>query len=240
MKVKPAREIAVIAAIILYAGFIVCGTAYCSIRMYVNQFIADNYRRRTTLWRETAKHIPPGGIVFAGDSHTEYFALDEYFPELPVINRGIYGDTTSGVINRLDESVLNLNPSKVFLLIGANDINKTRETDEGIVENIRTIVRKIRSNNQKAAIYVQSLYPVNPNGKNSKRIDIFKITNSRIASINRLLEALCRDENIVYIDMFTPLSDENGQLQEQYTIEGLHLSAAGYSFIAEILRPYVE
>jgi lysophospholipase L1-like esterase len=194
--------------------------------MYVNQYIKDNYHRRITVWQETAASIPNGSIVFIGDSHTEYFALDEYFAGFQVYNRGIYGDTSYGVIKRLGESVFNLKPSKVFLLIGANDINKTNDSNETIVKNIEEIIRQLRNVFPDTKIYVQSLYPVNPNGKNSNRIDIFKLNNKRICAINVLLESFCLNEGITYIDMFSQLTDKYGQLRETFTIEGLHLNAA--------------
>ena len=240
MKTTKAKKIILPVSMIFLAIIVLFCTAYISIRTYVNQYIKDNYHRRVAIWQETANTIPAGSIVFVGDSHTEYFALDEFFPEHQVINRGIYGDTTNGVIKRLNESVFNLNPSKVFLLIGANDINKTNDTNEMIVENINIIIRQLQNVIPETKIYIQSLYPVNSNGKNSNRIDIYKLNNKRILEINRLLESFCRSEDIIFIDMFSQLTDDNGQLYENFTIEGLHLNAAGYRFVTEVLRPYVE
>lgn len=234
------KKIIFTASMVFLAVIVLCCTVFISILTYVNQYIKDNYHRRISIWQDTAGDIADGSIVFVGDSHTEYFALDEYFQNFPVINRGIYGDTTKGVINRLNESVLNLNPSKIFLLIGVNDINKTGETNEAIVENIREIIKRIRNVIPDVKIYVQSLYPVNKYGKNSRRTHVFKLDNKRIIAINQLLESFCSSEHIVYIDMFSRLTDKNGELYEEFTIEGLHLNAAGYRFIAEILRPYVE
>jgi len=234
------KKVFITIIIALSVAIVLCCTSCISIRLYVNQFIRDNYQRRVSVWEETANHIPDNGIVFIGDSHTEYFELNEYFPGFPVFNRGIYGDTTYGVKKRLDESAFMLNPSKVFLLIGANDVNKTNDKNGVIVENIKDIVRQLRRVIPNTTVYVQSLYPVNRNGKNSSRISIFKLTNERLSAINLLLESFCNSEGIVYIDMFSQLIDEKGQLREEFSIEGLHLNEAGYRFVAEVLRPYVE
>jgi len=239
MKTRKTKNI-LLAVMGLLAVIVLCCTSCISVRLYVNQYIRDNYQRRVSVWHETANHFPDNGIVFIGDSHTEYFELHEYFPDFPVLNRGIYGDTTYGVKNRLDESAFMLKPSKVFLLIGANDINKTSDTNEIIVENIKDIVRQIKTVIPYTTIYVQSLYPVNRNGKNSNRISIYKLNNKRLAAINFLLETFCDSESIFYIDMFSQLIDEKGQLREEFSIEGLHLNEAGYRCVAEILRPYVE
>jgi len=237
---KKTRIVSSIISTILLIIFAMCCSGCIGVRIYVNKYIKDNYNRRVSVWQETASKIPDSGIVFVGDSHTEYYALDEYFPEYPVINRGIYGDTTYGVKKRLEESVFTLKPSKVFLLIGANDINKTSDTNEVIAGHIGEIVNKIRGAVPETKIYLQSLYPVNRNGKNSNRIDIYKLNNKRINAINLLLKSFCYDENIEYIDMFSLLTDANGQLREEFTIEGLHLNATGYRFVTENLRPYVE
>jgi len=240
MESKKVKKIILITAITLSSVIILGCTIFISIKTYINQYINDNYQRRTEIWRETANFIPGGGIVIIGDSHTEFFALEEYFPGFLILNRGIYGDTTYGVKKRLDDTVLNINPSKVFLLIGANDINKTNDKDEVIAGNIKEIARKIRNVIPNTKIYIQSLYPVNPDGKNSSRLDIGKITNERVSSINLLLKDFCDAEGYIYIDMFSRLIDTNGQLREEYTIEGLHLNAAGYRFVAQALRPYFE
>jgi len=217
-----------------------CGVAYISIRLFINQFERSNYEIRTNIWNETAAGIPEDCIVFIGDSHTEYFFLNEYFPELPVINRGIFGDTTYGVLKRLDKSALNLNPSKVFILIGVNDINDTKDQNDVIAENIMRITQEFKKNKPEATIYLQSLYPINTTSKRSDPFSIKNLSNKRISEINMLLESMCRNEGVVYIDLFSKLIDENGQLQENLTIEGLHLNPAGYRFVSDVLLKYLR
>ncbi|MDR0323739.1 MAG: GDSL-type esterase/lipase family protein [Treponema sp.] len=229
------RKIIFTVSIIFVAIVTLLGTAFISIRLFLNQFIDDNYHRRTAVWQETSDSIPDGGIVFIGDSHTEYFMVDEFFPGYPVINRGIFGDTTYGVKKRLNESVFKLNPAKVFLFIGVNDTKKTNDSNETIAENIREIVFSIKNSNQETVIYLQSLYPVN-----QSRFDPYKISNNRISEINLLLKSLCDDVNILYIDMFSHLVDEYGQLRKEYTVDGLHLNAAGYRYVANILHQYIN
>ena len=235
MKTMLTRKIIFTVSIILLAVVMLIFTGVVSVRLYVNQYIEDNYQRRVSVWQETAKNIPDDSIVFIGDSHTEYFALDEYFTGFPVINRGIYGDTTYGVLNRLEESVFNLNPSVIFLLIGVNDIKKTRDTNEKIAENIKEITLQLRRTFPETKIYVQSLYPVN-----QRPFDTYKISGKRISEINVLLQSFCLNEDITYIDMLSHLIDETGQLQEEFTIEGLHLNSIGYRFVSEILHQYIN
>lgn len=98
-------------------------------------------------------------IVFLGDSITKRFNLEEYFPDLSVLNRGIFNDTSLGVINRLEININNLNIEKIFLMIGYNDLEFRMNTN--IIENISNILSKTKSRK----IYVQSLLPVNANRK---------------------------------------------------------------------------
>ena len=73
-------------------------------------------------------------IVFFGDSITEVYKVDEFFPKRNVINSGISGDRTENLLERMDD-VYRYNPSKVFLLIGINDLNREKSIDE-ITKNI--------------------------------------------------------------------------------------------------------
>jgi lysophospholipase L1-like esterase len=116
-----------------------------------------------------------------------------------------------------------------------NDIKKTNDTNETIAKNIKEITRQIQNAFPETKIYLQSLYPVNQG-----TFDAYKISRKRISEINTLLHSYCINTNITYIDMFSRLIDETGRLRKEFTIEGLHLNATGYKFVAEILRPYVE
>ncbi|MCL1919364.1 MAG: GDSL-type esterase/lipase family protein [Peptococcaceae bacterium] len=233
------KEILIIAAAFFILAAAIGGTSYVSIRLYVNQYIKDNYERRVGMWQETATLVLDGGIVFLGDSLTEFFAIDEFFRDVTTYNRGIYGDTTYGVINRLDESVFNVNPSKVFLLIGANDVNKTKDSHETIAQNIQDIISTIKTNAPETIIYVQSLYPVNRDSPKSNPLEIGKLSNKRIVEINSLLASVCETEQVIYLDLFSHLVDDLGNLREEYTIEGLHLNAQGYKAVAELLRQHI-
>jgi lysophospholipase L1-like esterase len=232
MTLTKLKKAALVSAIVVLPLALIISSALISVRLYVNQFIKDNYQRRVEIWQETAASIPPNSIVFVGDSHTEYFFLEEYFPGVPVFNRGIFGDTTYGLTERLDESVLKLYPAKAFLLIGVNDIVKTNDTNETIASNIIKIVRRIKTINPGTTIYVQSLYPARPNIS-------YNLPNERIRAINVLLESYCNDEEIIYIDVHSKLIDTAGQLREEFTVDKVHLNAVGYRYVAEILRPYI-
>lgn len=188
---------------------------------------------------ELNKVAKPGSIVFVGDSITDFFRLNEFFHGVYVINRGIGGDTTDGVLRRLNESVFELMPSKVFLLIGTNDIGDDK-SDEHIIGNIERIIDEIREKCPYAKIHLQSVYPVSrAKERKINRYIVGKRTNERIRRINEKLEKVAGEKGIVYIDVFSHLTDETGNLKSEYTVEGLHLTIEGYRVCADVLRPYV-
>ena len=181
----------------------------------------------------------PGGIVFLGDSITDFFRLNEFFHGAYVINRGIGGDTTDGVLKRLPESVYDLSPSKVFLMIGTNDL-ADRKSEQEIVNNIDRIVTAILENCPETKLYLESVYPVSAaRHKKIKRFLVGKRSNKKICRINEGLEILAANKNIPYIDVYSHLVDESGNIRLECTIEGLHLTVSGYRAVADVLKPYV-
>lgn len=190
-------------------------------------------------WQVVNKYIQPNITIFVGDSITKGFDLKEEFDDLIVINKGIDGNKTTDILKRLDSDIYTFQPSKVFLLIGINDIGKNIENDE-IIDNIEKIVDNIRKNCPNTKIYLQSIYPIN--NTDDKKIDKkhFKYRNNKtVISINKKLKALASNKEFVYIDVYSHLLDENNNLKLSYTKEGLHLNKDGYEEISKVLNSYV-
>lgn len=179
--------------------------------------------------------------VFLGDSIFEMYDLDKYFGNLPVINSGVSGNTSEEVLARLKRGVYRFNPSKVFILIGTNDIRGKDRIDEDTVVNIQKIVQEIKKNRPHAEIYVQSIYPLNTtdNPKISKKT-VSGRTNENIMEINELIKKMCKIEKVTYIDMYSLLVDDENQLKLEYTVEGLHISDKGYEVITEEMMKYIN
>lgn len=176
-------------------------------------------------------------IVFLGDSLTEFFQIEEFFQDFSIYNRGIASDTTDGVLDRLDTNVIEIKPAKVFLQIGTNDYN--HHNNEYIFNNIQKIVNKLKENLEDVKIYIISLYPVNPKAKYYSRFFTGKRRNKTITKLNEILKEYCESHKIPYIDVYSSLVDEVGNLKKSYTTEGLHISYEGYEVITNILLPYV-
>ena len=174
--------------------------------------------------------------LFLGDSITEFYDLDKYFPNLPVVNSGIISNTTEDILNDMKNRVYNYNPSKVFILIGTNDLRDDRSVDE-IVNNIKKIIEEIKENRKETEIYLESIYPVNEK-VNKKGVEGRK--NEDIKEINNQLEKYAKKENITYINIYNKLVDDEGLLNEDYTTEGLHINEDGYKIITKELEKYLN
>lgn len=184
---------------------------------------------------EKEVQVVPDNYLFLGDSLTDYFDLETYFPGQPVVNSGIAGNTTDQILASMKTRVYDYNPSKIFLLIGTNDL-RDGKSQEAVVQNVEKIIEEIQTNRKQAEIFVESLYPVN--GSVSSAVGVR--SNEAIQNINAQLEKYCKKKNLTYIDMYSKLQDEQGNLQTQYTVDGLHLSDEGYQIVAGVLQKYMK
>lgn len=178
-------------------------------------------------------------FVFLGDSITDFYPLEEFYDNLPVVNSGVSGYKTTDILSRIDSMVTIYNPTKVFLLIGTNDV-PSRSEDE-IVKNIQEIVKEIQSKRPKAKIYLESILPVNRS--NDDKIDhgmVGERENDKIQSINKKLKQYSEKEKITFINLYDEFVDENNEMTLKYTTEGLHLSSLGYLRLTNILLPYLQ
>lgn len=175
-------------------------------------------------------------VVFFGDSITKKYNLSEFYPNTHVVNSGVSGDFTNDLVNRVENDVYRYNPSKVFILIGFNDINHDRSQKE-IIDNIQKIVNGIKTNRKNAKIYIESIYPINitvddPFTDNE--------CTDKIIEINKMIEELCKKNNVNYLNLFDELSDKDGNLKEVYTFDGVHLNDLGYFKVTMLLQKYVK
>ena len=179
-------------------------------------------------------------FVFLGDSLTDFYPLEEFYDELPVVNSGVSGYQTTDILSRIDSMVAIYNPTKVFLLIGTNDIQNNRSEDE-IVNNIKKIIDKIHEVRPKTKIYLESLLPVNNSNDSKINHDMVgKRENKTIQSINKKLKKYAEEENITFINLYDEFVNDNNEMTLKYTEEGLHLSSLGYLKLTNILLPYLQ
>ncbi|MDD4211918.1 MAG: GDSL-type esterase/lipase family protein [Bacilli bacterium] len=225
--------------ILLMVGFGLTVFSLVGLVIYVVRYVNKSGEDKVKIFNELNQNAHRQGIVFLGDSLTEFYPADEFFYGCDVYNRGIAGDTTDGVLARLESNVLVLEPKKLFLQIGTNDLGK-KKSPEDTFENIKKIIETIQSRLPETELYVISLYPVNPKATPYSKSMMLGRKNTDIRAINCWLNDYCKTHQIPYLDVASAITDENGLLKKEYTIEGLHISFLGYSAITEVLKPYVN
>ncbi len=193
-------------------------------------FAGPYFLKRETFFEAlpTKKHA----IVFLGNSITEVGQWSELFSDKNVINRGISGDVTYGVLNRLP-FILSQKPKKIFLAIGVNDIKRGASVEE-VYANHERIIKLITQTSPKTKLYVESILPVNE----SMLADIYvKITNQRIIKANQKLQELAAKYGCVYVDLHqSELKGKDGQLKKELSTDGLHLQPLAYIVWANYLK----
>jgi lysophospholipase L1-like esterase len=192
-------------------------------------FIPDHGARRMALFAR--EPVVRGGILFLGDSITEGGQWGELLGDPSVVNRGIGGDITFGVMKRLDE-VIRRAPSKLFLLIGVNDIGKDIP-DAVIADNVRKIIQRLQAKSPGTAFHLQSILPVNPEVRGfPQHYD----KQSHVMNTNRLLRIVASATGVDFVDLYSVFLDAHGRLDARYTNDGLHLNSAGYEIWVKHLK----
>jgi len=196
-------------------------------------FMINGYEVRTRIFRGLNNHVKKGGIVFVGDSITQDYPIGEYFPEKLVYNRGIGGDTSQGLLGRLEESVYALDPMCVILLIGTNDLVLLGDGIEAIFNRIQEAILQIRDHCPYTRIVCEAVYPVNPD---IDPVTVSKRSNSDILVLNKRLKDI---PDVTFIDLTNVLSDSTGALSKQLSLDGLHINQEGYRLVSDKLREIV-
>ena len=194
-----------------------------------------NYQKRSLF-----EQLPIRGndIVFLGNSITDGGEWAELFNNRHVKNRGISGDRSGWLLDRLDP-IVGGHPKKLFLMIGVNDLAAGVSPDE-IVANVARLIDRFQSESRWTKIYVQSILPVNGVDTKAKPKNHWK-KGAEIIETNKLLETLCEGrKNVMYVDVYSALVDEKGMLDKQYTNDGLHLTGEGYVVWRDAIKQHVK
>ncbi len=171
--------------------------------------------------------IPPGRVLFLGDSLTEGGLWGDLFPDLPVSNRGIGGEATYDLAERLDGAIND--PAAVSLMIGTNDLHGPRGLREtaSIAARTSDIIGRIRESAPAARLLVNSVTP---------RTAHFA---AQIRELNASNHAAAERHGAVYVDLWPEFADAEGAIRPEYSRDHLHLTPAGYHAWADVLRPFL-
>ncbi|KKO90031.1 GDSL family lipase [Sphingobacterium sp. Ag1] len=174
-----------------------------------------------------------GAIVFLGNSITERAEWQELLADLryPVLNRGIGGDNSFGILARIDE-VLRGRPRAIFLMDGINDQFR-KLPQEVSVNNYKRIIKRIKKISPKTLIYLQSALPIN---EELTKEPYTKDRNVLVPILNEKLRQLAADENIPFVDLCPLFQDNEGKLNAVYSADGIHLIPSAYIKWVQLLK----
>ncbi len=187
------------------------------------------WEQRRTQWAAQVEQ-QQGALVFLGDSITQGWGdqLHQQFATVKVANRGISGDTTRGMLVRLPQDVLALNPSGVVLLMGTNDLEE-QATPETAAANIKLIVDALKAHNARMPIIVCEVFP--SSASKSRPAE-------KIQRLNQLIrQAMYGDAQVTVLDTWTLFANEQGDAQAEEFPDLLHPNQLGYRKWAAALRP---
>ena len=240
MKKPSKKDVAFLAIIVVLVAAVATFSALWGVAYQKEKESEVYYNQKCAAFRLDNKHLSQGQIVFIGDSITDYYPLDDFYADLSlsVYNRGIGGDTTSGLLKRLDLSLFALKPTKVSLLIGINDID-TDVPNETLLANYKKILDEIKANLPQAEVFCLSILPVNED------IARYKIncerTTQRVPVVNSAIQTLAEARGYHFVNLYPLFEDGSHHLVKEYAAgDGLHLSHAGYEVWSAAFKPMLQ
>ena len=192
-------------------------------------YLPEHYAERVA--RFESQPVRSDRIIFLGNSITEGGNWAALTGDSTVVNRGISGDVSFGVLERLDD-ITRRRPSKLFVMIGVNDIGK--DIPEAVIaNNVRKAIEEVQEESPHTQIFVQSVLPVDPAYPNfPQHYD----KEHQIIRLNRLLRNVAAESNVKFVNLYPLFLDNVGWMEDRFTSDGLHLSPAGYELWVDYLK----
>ena len=205
--------------------------------------MADMKIVRQKCYRQLNKNAGKGQIVFAGSSLCELFPVNEMLvnrgENMIVYNRGISGDTIPGYRQKINDCILDLQPKKLFINIGTNDMNPEEFDEAALISGYEELLNTVLEAVPGVKIYVLSYYPINEEMLQAQPWPCYR-TNARVASTNAAVRAMCGRMGLKYVEVGKSLTDENGQLKAEWTMDGMHMYPEAYETVLDELMPYIK
>ena len=196
-------------------------------------YALEYHQERLNIFKKEV--VTLGKTVFLGDSQIEFGNWKKHLNDTTIINRGIAGDNTYGVLARLND-VLILKPNQIILEVGINDISKN-VPDTIIYKNILQIANKIKTQSPQTRIVVTSIFPIN-DAVAKEYPNIFN-KNNHVENVNNLLKKALINDDFIFIDLHSLMKNLEGKLNQQFAnSDGLHLNSEGYKLWVDLLKTH--
>lgn len=164
-------------------------------------------------------------VIFLGDSLTDGYNVKEFYPEYTVLNRGISGDTSVWLEERLDVSLYAVQPKVAVMLIGANNMDT-------MLENYESILKSFKENAPRTKIVLLSLTSMS--GEWGKKNQLAAYNNVQIKMYAEIY-------GYEYVDLYSALLNlETGEIYDEYTTDGGHLTEKGYEVLTATIKPTIQ
>lgn len=201
-----------------------------------NQDYLKHYQSRIETF-ENETPITQKDIVFIGNSLTENGGdWGKRLGKKHIRNRGIIGDTTYGVINRLSK-IVEGRPKQIIVTIGTNDISQGLN-NRTIIENIDSIIKAFQDHSPQTNILIQNVLPIN---EKKSWYRLMKNKSTVISDLNVLIKQLASQRGVTFIESYNEfVSDNTNQLKDVFTNDGLHLNEEGYHVWSNFLKQYIK
>ena len=205
------------------------------------------YKKRIKDYRDHP--IGKNKIVFLGNSITYSMRhWDKKFNVRNIVNRGISGDYSDGIIERLDE-IIYYKPLAVFLLIGLNDFfddNTTRpgRTPEYVAKNILTTAKTIKQGSPETKIFIQTILPINNRQYLDEKPQVNFLWSTYYPSVNQQINAtnkiLKENHEFEIIDLHPLYLNNDQSMKRDLSKDGVHLNENGYNIWIDRVKPLID
>jgi len=217
------------------------------IKDFFMQRMKEEQQDKLERFRILNQNVKKGEILFTGSSLMEQFPINELLMtnnmHQVIYNRGIGGFTTRDMLEHMEEMVFGTKPSRIFINIGTNDIGSPDYQLDALMENYEKILKLIRERLPETEINMLAYYPVNevdklPEGEWGEGLFVTR-TNENLKIANEAVKKLADKTGCRFLNVNDGLTDENGRLKKEFTIEGIHMCANGDQVVLNNLKPYL-
>ena len=208
-------------------------------------FVVDRYRLRPikdfpnlAAFRKAnseLKSVP--AVIFIGDSIVARWNLESSFPGKGYLNRGIGWQTTSQVVLRMHQDVVDLHPKAVVIEVGTNDITGIfGEVSTAEIQANYRAMDEIAASNGIQVVFA-SVLPVNEYSKQAKSLHVFALhPPEQIRALNQWLRGFCTEHGLQFLDYYSAMVDDHGFLRSDLSDDGVHPNIRGYAVMANIVN----
>ncbi len=214
---------------------------------FMEERSAAEKKLKVERYKRLNKYVNEGQILFVGSSLMEQFPIDEMQRglglDLQIYNRGIGGFITTELLDNIDVCILSLKPRYIFINIGTNDLNTPEYNRDELLGNYGKILDIIKEKLPETKVYLLGYYPINP--VFGERIPYMKEvltnrSNARIKAANEDVADLAKKKGLEWLDVNEGLYDADGNLCEDFAIDGMHMFANGYKVVLDNLLPVLK